>query len=151
MANYAQKSVLRQIHAIYSVGTFAGRTDGQLLERFTARGGEAADLPFTALVQRHGPMVHRVRYRLLHDSRVARGRQRPHTRLVRRRIAPTAAIATVRSSTASAAVPQPLFDLVVKTAARAVFGRTAAGTVSATVSELVQGELKIMFMSKIKT
>src|SRR5262249_2233965 len=40
-------------------------TDGQLLERFLARREESA---FTALVQRHGPMVLGVCRRLLHNE-----------------------------------------------------------------------------------
>ncbi len=50
----------RRIHALYSVGTFTGLSDGQLLERFATREGEAAELAFAALVERHGPMVLRV-------------------------------------------------------------------------------------------
>src|SRR5216110_2119733 len=35
-------------------------TDGQLLERFSTDRGEAGELAFAALVERHGPMVLRV-------------------------------------------------------------------------------------------
>ncbi len=45
---------LRQMHHLFVEGTAAGLPDGQLLERFLARGDGAA---FAALVQRHGPMV----------------------------------------------------------------------------------------------
>ncbi|WP_165229226.1 sigma-70 family RNA polymerase sigma factor [Aquisphaera insulae] len=41
-------------------GTAAGLTDGQLLERFATATGPAADLAFSAIVERHGPMVLRV-------------------------------------------------------------------------------------------
>ena len=41
--------------------------DGQLVERFLTRGGEAAELAFAALVERHGPMVLRVCRSLLRD------------------------------------------------------------------------------------
>ena len=42
-------------------------TDGQLLERFATDGGEAAELAFAALVERHGPMVLRVCRGVLRD------------------------------------------------------------------------------------
>jgi DNA-directed RNA polymerase specialized sigma24 family protein len=45
---------LRQIHQLFVEGTVAGLPDGQLLDRFLARGDGAA---FAALVERHGPMV----------------------------------------------------------------------------------------------
>ena len=52
-------AVLRHMQTLFNVGTVAGLTDGELLERFTTR-GEAAELAFAALVERHGPMVLRV-------------------------------------------------------------------------------------------
>ena len=51
----------------FDVGTVGDLTDGQLLERFTTRGGETAELAFTALVERHGPMVLRVCRSLLRE------------------------------------------------------------------------------------
>jgi RNA polymerase sigma factor (sigma-70 family) len=63
MANALHGTALRYIHALYNVGTFGELTDGQLLERFTANtgeAGEAGELAFAALVERHGPMVLRV-------------------------------------------------------------------------------------------
>src|ERR1017187_677986 len=53
-------SVLREIRTLYSVGTIRELSDGQLLERFTTDRGEAAELAFAVLVERHGPMVLRV-------------------------------------------------------------------------------------------
>src|SRR5262249_47599718 len=41
--------------------------DGQLLERFVTSGGDAAELAFAALIERHGPMVLRICSRLLVD------------------------------------------------------------------------------------
>jgi HlyD family secretion protein len=61
-------SGLRQIQALYSVGTFAGLGDGPLLERFATLRGEVAELAFAALVARHGPMVWRVCRRVLRDE-----------------------------------------------------------------------------------
>ncbi len=43
--------------ALFGMGTLAGLTDGQLLERFAARRDEAGELAFAALLDRHGPMV----------------------------------------------------------------------------------------------
>jgi RNA polymerase sigma factor (sigma-70 family) len=62
---------LRHIHTLFRVGTAAGLTDGQLLERFAARGGEAAESAFAALLERHGPMVLRVCRRVLADPHEA--------------------------------------------------------------------------------
>ncbi len=48
-----------------------GLSDGELLEMFRARRGEAAEPAFAALVERHGPMVHRVCRQVLgspHDA-----------------------------------------------------------------------------------
>ena len=46
MPNGVRGSALRQIHALYSVGTFAGLGDGPLLERFATLRGEEAELAF---------------------------------------------------------------------------------------------------------
>lgn len=62
-----QGVVLRQIHALFSVGRYAGLSDGQLIERFTSQNGEAAELAFAVLVERHGPMVLRVCRCVLRD------------------------------------------------------------------------------------
>ena len=53
-------AVVRQLRTLFDVGTIRELTDGQLLERFATGGGEAAELAFAALVERHGPMVLRV-------------------------------------------------------------------------------------------
>ena len=54
MAGSRMGGAVRRIHHLFAEGTVAGLPDGQLLERFLARGDEAA---FAALVERHGPMV----------------------------------------------------------------------------------------------
>ena len=50
------------------MGTVAGLSDSELVERFLNRNGEAAELAFSALVERHGAMVLRVCRRILHDT-----------------------------------------------------------------------------------
>ena len=45
------------LQTLFGVGSLAGLTECQLLERFVGGGGEAAEAAFTALVERHGPMV----------------------------------------------------------------------------------------------
>ena len=62
---------LRQIRTLFTMGTAVGLTDAELLERFAAREGEAAELAFAALVERHGPMVLRVCRQVLRDSHAA--------------------------------------------------------------------------------
>jgi DNA-directed RNA polymerase specialized sigma24 family protein len=59
--------VVRQFRTLFSVGTIRDLTDGQLLERFATGAGEAAELAFAALVERHGPMVFRVCRAVLTD------------------------------------------------------------------------------------
>jgi len=49
------------------LGAVGDLSDGQLLEWFTTRDGEPAELAFAALVERHGPMVLRVCRNLLSD------------------------------------------------------------------------------------
>jgi hypothetical protein len=53
-------ALLRQIGTLFNMGAIGELSDGQLLERFTNGGGEAAEWAFAALVERHGPMVLRV-------------------------------------------------------------------------------------------
>jgi RNA polymerase sigma factor (sigma-70 family) len=64
-------SVAQFIHALFSGGTAGGLTDGQLLERFTARGEDVSEPAFAALVERHGPMVLRVCRSILSDEQDA--------------------------------------------------------------------------------
>ncbi len=54
MASVRLGAAMRQIHLLFGEGTLAGLADAQILERYVAQRDE---LSFTALVQRHGPMV----------------------------------------------------------------------------------------------
>jgi HlyD family secretion protein len=54
------RAVLRQLNTLFNIGAIRELTDGQLLERFATGRGEAAELAFAALVERHGAMVLRV-------------------------------------------------------------------------------------------
>ena len=58
---------LGPIRVLFAVGSVGLLTDGQLLERFATGGGEASELAFATLVDRHGPMVLRVCRGLLFD------------------------------------------------------------------------------------
>ncbi len=53
-------AIRRQLRTLFNLGAIGDLTDGQLLERFATQDGEAAELTFAALVERHGPMVLRV-------------------------------------------------------------------------------------------
>ena len=68
MAIRPDGTIRRQLKTLFNLGTIGELTDGQLLERFATRGGEAAELAFAALVERHGPMVLRVCRNALRDS-----------------------------------------------------------------------------------
>ena len=62
------RAVVTQLRTLFNVGTIRELTDGQLLEQFATRGGgEAAELAFAALVERHGPMVLRACRGVLSD------------------------------------------------------------------------------------
>jgi RNA polymerase sigma factor (sigma-70 family) len=59
--------VVKDIQTLFRVGTAAGLSDGQLLDRFLTQRGDAAEAAFTALVERHAPMVLRICRDSLHD------------------------------------------------------------------------------------
>jgi RNA polymerase sigma factor (sigma-70 family) len=61
------RDALGQIRILFGGGTTGGLTDGELLERFLAGDGQAAESAFAALVERHGPMVLRVARSMLRD------------------------------------------------------------------------------------
>jgi RNA polymerase sigma-70 factor (ECF subfamily) len=52
--------MLGPLHALFGAGSFAGWTDGQLLERFREGRDEIGERAFAALVERHGAGVLRV-------------------------------------------------------------------------------------------
>lgn len=60
----AEGKVVSHLHVLFTRGTTAGSTEGQLLERFASGRDESA---FEALVERHGPMVLGVCRRFLRD------------------------------------------------------------------------------------
>ena len=68
MARCRNSAVGNQLRTLFHLGTTRELTDGQLLERFAAGGGETAELAFAALLERHGPMVMRVCRSTLMDS-----------------------------------------------------------------------------------
>jgi DNA-directed RNA polymerase specialized sigma24 family protein len=57
-------SVQSSLRILFEDGTVTGLTDAQLLDLFVARRDEVA---FTALVERHGPMVQRACHEVLRD------------------------------------------------------------------------------------
>jgi RNA polymerase sigma factor (sigma-70 family) len=71
MASIRNDCLARQMRVLFSEGVAGGLTDTELLDRFAARNGEAAELAFAALVKRHGPMVLRVCRQTLRDGHAA--------------------------------------------------------------------------------
>ncbi len=72
MTRVSSGSVVGQLESLFEVGSMAGLTDRQLLERYTAGGREpAGEAAFAALVARHGPMVLHVCRQLLGDFQYA--------------------------------------------------------------------------------
>ena len=65
MTNGSLKHAWQQIRSLAATATAGQLPDQELLERFVQHADEAA---FTALVQRHGPMVMRVCRRVLHHD-----------------------------------------------------------------------------------
>jgi RNA polymerase sigma factor (sigma-70 family) len=55
------------LRSLWGIGVASGLTDGQLIERIGTGSGEAAELSFQLLVERHGPMVLRVCQQMLND------------------------------------------------------------------------------------
>ena len=49
--------IQHSLQSLFQVGSLTGVTDGQLLERFARRDGEASESAFAALVERHTPLV----------------------------------------------------------------------------------------------
>ena len=60
MAFENKAAVVKEIQTLFNVGAVRELSDGQLLERFATDRGEAAELAFAVVVERHGPMVLRV-------------------------------------------------------------------------------------------
>jgi RNA polymerase sigma factor (sigma-70 family) len=58
----------RQVKSLYHLGVVGALSDGDLLGRFLERPGEAAELAFSALVERHGSMVLHVCRSILGDD-----------------------------------------------------------------------------------
>ena len=71
MANGQSEAVLNVSQVVVEARPVAGVSDGQLLARFNARRDELAEIAFTALVRRHGPMVLRVCRQVLGDWHTA--------------------------------------------------------------------------------
>jgi RNA polymerase sigma factor (sigma-70 family) len=61
-------NLVRLVHAVFTAGTVIGSSDRQLLAQFATRSGDVAELAFSALVERHGPMVLRVCRAILRDE-----------------------------------------------------------------------------------
>ncbi len=68
MRNKAIGRALRSVRTLFEVGTSAGLSDGQLLDRYLLREPDVAEPAFRALVERHGPMVLLACRGVLHDA-----------------------------------------------------------------------------------
>ncbi len=79
-------AILRDIQTLFDLGTAAGMTDRQLLERFADGRDPCSDAAFEFLILRHGPMILRVCRNVLRDEAdVADAFQATFLVLVRRR------------------------------------------------------------------
>ncbi len=71
MRSRAAGAVLKDVRTLLDIGTSTGLSDSQLLERYLLRRDDSAEAAFTALVERHGPMVLRACRGVLHDTHAA--------------------------------------------------------------------------------
>jgi RNA polymerase sigma factor (sigma-70 family) len=71
VANGRIGASLGQAITLFRVGAVGSLSDGQLLERFASGRGEAGELAFAALVERHGPLVARICRSILADTHEA--------------------------------------------------------------------------------
>jgi RNA polymerase sigma factor (sigma-70 family) len=67
MRSEQRRILVQDVQTLFDQGAIGILSDRQLLERFTSRGAEGAELAFAALVERHGPMVLRVCRGMLRD------------------------------------------------------------------------------------
>ena len=67
MSRSTQGTAVRDIQTLFNAGAVGGRTDRELLELLNVRPGGAAESAFAVIVERHGPMVHRVCRQVLAD------------------------------------------------------------------------------------
>jgi RNA polymerase sigma factor (sigma-70 family) len=63
--------VFKDLEVLFRFGVVGELSDGQLLDQFVTRRGEAAEDAFTVLVQRHGPMVLGTCKRILNNAHEA--------------------------------------------------------------------------------
>jgi hypothetical protein len=66
-----QRSFLQHIETLFDAGAIGEHTDRQLLDLSTGRDRTTAELAFTVLVKRHGPMIFRACRAILHDPHAA--------------------------------------------------------------------------------
>jgi RNA polymerase sigma factor (sigma-70 family) len=71
MTKAQASSAIRNVQMIFAVGTVAGWTDKELLEQSRSPDRPSRELAFTALIERHGPMVLRTCRSILHDQHAA--------------------------------------------------------------------------------
>jgi RNA polymerase sigma factor (sigma-70 family) len=60
-------SALRSVQMVFAAGTASGRTDEELLEHCGSSDWQTREVAFTALMERHGPLVARTCRSILHD------------------------------------------------------------------------------------
>ncbi|MHC5539727.1 RNA polymerase sigma factor [Singulisphaera rosea] len=71
MMHDRRETPTRYLRTLFGVGRVAARSDGELLEHFRSDAGDASELAFNSLVERHGPMVLNTCRRVLRDSHEA--------------------------------------------------------------------------------
>ena len=111
MKGESSAAVIEHLRTLFSVGVVGGLSDGHLLDRFVSGRDEAA---FSALIDRHGPMVLRVCRQVLGDPHDAQDAAQAVFLLLAQR---------ARSIRSGGSVASWLHGVAIRTAAKA---RTAA-------------------------
>lgn len=71
MTDEKPRRTINHLSVLFNEGAVGSRTDSQLIEQFVTHDREAADLAFTVLVERYGPMVLRTGRSIVGDEHTA--------------------------------------------------------------------------------
>jgi Carboxypeptidase regulatory-like domain/Sigma-70 region 2 len=151
MSPVTTSSVARQIESLFDGASVTGLTDRQLIERFTARRDATGEAAFTALVNRHGPMVLDICRQVLgapHDAEDAF--QAVFLVLACKARSVRDPDLLLSPSSASASVSAALCEITARAAIEYSVSQARAGATSAGATALAHEVLRSMLIHKLK-